>query len=52
MMLVWLVLCLSGLVSMIGFGEIANAAHVGGLVMGCLTGLLGGLYSRRKMSPI
>lgn len=50
MMLVWLVLCLSGLVSMIGFGEIANAAHVGGLVIGCLTGLLGGLYSRRKSS--
>ena len=50
MMLVWLVLCLSGLVSMIGFGQIANAAHVGGLVIGCLTGLLGGLYSRRKSS--
>ncbi|MGH2419111.1 rhomboid family intramembrane serine protease [Pseudomonas sp. C 49-2] len=50
MMLVWLLLCLSGLVSMIGFGEIANAAHVGGLVIGCLTGLLGGLYSRRKVS--
>ncbi|MEN4947489.1 rhomboid family intramembrane serine protease [Pseudomonas proteolytica] len=48
MMLVWLVLCLSGLVSMIGFGEIANAAHVGGLVVGCITGLLGGLYSRHK----
>ena len=50
MMLVWLVLCMSGLVSMIGFGEIANAAHVGGLVIGCLTGLLGGLYNRRKSS--
>ncbi|MGC5699057.1 rhomboid family intramembrane serine protease [Pseudomonas sp. NFXW11] len=48
MMLVWLLLCLSGLVSMIGFGAIANAAHVGGLLIGCLTGLLGGLYSRRK----
>ncbi|AAY92553.2 rhomboid family intramembrane serine protease [Pseudomonas protegens] len=48
MMLVWLLLCLSGLVSMIGFGEIANAAHVGGLLIGCLTGLLGGLYSRRR----
>ena len=50
MMLVWLLLCLSGLVSMIGFGEIANAAHVGGLVIGCLTGLLGGLYNRHKTS--
>ncbi|POA75894.1 rhomboid family intramembrane serine protease [Pseudomonas sp. DP16D-R1] len=50
MMLVWLLLCLSGLVSMIGFGEIANAAHVGGLLVGCLTGLLGGLYNRRKLA--
>ncbi|WP_256591137.1 MULTISPECIES: rhomboid family intramembrane serine protease, partial [unclassified Pseudomonas] len=50
MMLVWLLLCLSGLVSMIGFGEIANAAHVSGLLVGCLTGLLGGLYNRRKLA--
>ncbi|MNF72530.1 rhomboid family intramembrane serine protease [Pseudomonas sp. Irchel s3b6] len=50
MMLVWLALCMSGLISMIGFGEIANAAHVGGLLVGCLTGLLGGLYSRRKLA--
>ncbi|MFJ2690893.1 rhomboid family intramembrane serine protease [Pseudomonas sp. NPDC087336] len=50
MMLIWLLLCLSGLVSMIGFGEIANAAHVGGLLVGCLTGLLGGLYNRRKLA--
>ncbi|WP_300727142.1 rhomboid family intramembrane serine protease [Pseudomonas sp.] len=48
MMLVWLALCMSGLVSMIGFGQIANAAHVGGLLIGCLTGLLGGLWARRK----
>jgi GlpG protein len=34
---------------MIGFGEIANGAHVGGLLVGCLTGLLGGLFARRKM---
>lgn len=50
MMLVWLALCMSGLMSMIGFGEIANAAHVGGLLVGCLSGLLGGLYSRRKIA--
>jgi GlpG protein len=50
MMLVWLLLCMSGLISMIGFGEIANAAHVGGLLVGCLTGLLGGLFSRRKLA--
>ena len=50
MMLVWLALCMSGLVSMIGFGQIANAAHVGGLLIGCLTGLLGGLWARRKLA--
>ena len=50
MMLVWLVLCMSGLVSMIGFGQIANAAHVSGLLIGCFTGLLGGLYNRRKLA--
>ena len=50
MMLIWLALCMSGLVSMIGFGQIANAAHVGGLVIGCLTGLLGGLWARRKIA--
>ncbi|MBC3957983.1 rhomboid family intramembrane serine protease [Pseudomonas triticifolii] len=48
MMLVWLALCLSGLVSMLGFGEIANGAHVGGLIIGCVTGLLGGALARRK----
>jgi len=41
---------MSGLISLIGFGEIANAAHVGGLLVGCLTGLLGGLYNRRKLA--
>ncbi|MCU0072406.1 rhomboid family intramembrane serine protease [Pseudomonas koreensis] len=50
MMLVWLLVCMSGLISMIGFGEIANAAHVGGLLIGCFTGLLGGLYNRRKLA--
>ena len=32
------------------FGQIANAAHVGGLLIGCLTGLLGGLWARRKQA--
>ncbi len=50
MMLVWLLLCLSGLVSMIGFGAIANAAHVGGLLIGCLTGLVGGAFNRRRQA--
>lgn len=50
MMLIWLVLCLSGLVSLLGFGQIANAAHVGGLLVGCASGLLGGALARRKLS--
>lgn len=49
MMLVWLLLCLSGLVSLLGFGEIANGAHVGGLLVGCCSGLLGGWLARRKL---
>lgn len=50
MMLVWLVVCMSGLVSLLGFGQIANAAHLGGLLIGCLSGLLGGALARRKLS--
>jgi len=48
MMLAWLVLCMSGLISLLGFGEIANGAHVGGLIIGCATGLVGGALARRK----
>ncbi|MEA9978832.1 MULTISPECIES: rhomboid family intramembrane serine protease [unclassified Pseudomonas] len=48
MMLIWLLLCISGLVSMLGFGAIANGAHVGGLIIGCVTGLLGGVFARRN----
>lgn len=50
MMMIWLLLCLSGLVSLLGFGQIANAAHVGGLLVGCLSGLLGGALARRKLT--
>ena len=47
MMLVWLLLCASGLMTALGLGAIANAAHVGGLLAGCLAGLLGGALARR-----
>ncbi len=47
MMLIWLVACMTPLVSM--FGQIANGAHVGGLLVGCVTGLLGGAFARRKL---
>ncbi|MFB4393124.1 MULTISPECIES: rhomboid family intramembrane serine protease [unclassified Pseudomonas] len=48
--LVWLVAGVSGVISQLGFGQIANAAHVGGLLIGCLAGLLGGALARRKLS--
>ncbi|YCH20182.1 rhomboid family intramembrane serine protease [Pseudomonas sp. D1-3] len=46
-MLVWLLICMTGVFELLQFGAIANAAHVGGLVAGCLTGLLGGLLARQ-----
>ena len=48
MMLIWLVICMSGITEVAGIGAIANGAHVGGLLMGCLTGLLGGALARRR----
>lgn len=40
----WLLLCLVGFVEVLGFGAIANAAHIGGLVCGAALGaLFGGL---------
>ncbi|MGE7993175.1 rhomboid family intramembrane serine protease [Pseudomonas sp. NPDC089554] len=50
MMLIWLVVCLTGVIGQLGFGQIANAAHVGGLLIGCLAGLLGGARAKRKLS--
>ncbi|QRY78677.1 rhomboid family intramembrane serine protease [Pseudomonas sp. PDNC002] len=47
MMLIWLLVCLSGVIDLLGFGSIANGAHVGGLVAGCLSGLIVGLLARR-----
>jgi GlpG protein len=46
MMLGWLVLCLLGVVEALAFGAIANAAHLGGLLMGMLLGAAFGLLSR------
>lgn len=51
LMLVWLVICLTGVIEVVSFGAlaIANAAHVGGLVAGCITGVAGGLLARRRL---
>lgn len=50
LMLVWLLLCLSGLVTLLGFGAIANAAHVSGLLLGCAAGLVAGGAQRFGLS--
>ena len=42
MMLAWLLIF-----ELLQFAAIANAAHVGGLLVGCLTGLVGGALARR-----
>ncbi|MGE8496024.1 MAG: rhomboid family intramembrane serine protease [Pseudomonas sp.] len=47
MMLAWLLICMTGIFELLQFGAIANAAHVGGLLAGCVTGLLGGALARR-----
>lgn len=42
----WLVACIFGIVEALGFGAIANAAHVGGLLSGAALGAAFGLLSR------
>jgi len=49
----WLVLCMVGLVQVLGFGAIANAAHLGGLICGAVLGVAFGLsahYSTKRSS--
>ena len=45
-MIVWLLLCMSGLIEILGFGAIANGAHLGGLFVGCWLGLLFGVFGK------
>ncbi|MEZ5501358.1 MAG: rhomboid family intramembrane serine protease [Halioglobus sp.] len=45
LMLGWLVACLAGMVEVLGFGAIANAAHVAGLVCGAALGAVFGAVS-------
>lgn len=42
----WLVACMAGVVEALGFGAIANAAHLGGLLSGAVLGALFGALSR------
>lgn len=39
-MLGWLVFCMVGPTALLGAGSVANAAHLGGLLIGCALGLL------------
>ena len=46
LMVGWLVVCMVGLVEVLGFGAIANAAHLGGLLCGVVLGTAFGAFSR------
>ncbi|MEH6582942.1 MAG: rhomboid family intramembrane serine protease [Halioglobus sp.] len=46
MMVGWLFLCIFGVVEVMGFGAIANAAHLGGLLAGSVLGAAFGALSR------
>lgn len=46
----WLVLCVLGVVGVLGFGAVANAAHVAGLIAGICLGVAFGLLSRTYLS--
>lgn len=46
LMVGWLVACMLGVVEVLGFGAIANAAHVGGLLSGAVLGAVFGGLSR------
>ena len=46
----WLVVCMVGVVEVLGFGAVANAAHLGGLLCGALLGAVFGWWSRADSS--
>lgn len=48
MMLIWLLVCMTGIFELVQLATIANAAHVAGLLAGCCTGLLGGALARSR----
>ena len=51
LMVGWLVVCMAGLVEVLGFGAVANAAHLGGLLCGVALGAVFGLLSRMSGNP-
>ena len=46
----WLVVCMVGVVEVLGFGAVANAAHLGGLLCGALLGGVFGWWSHTAYS--
>lgn len=52
LMVGWLVLCMVGIVEVLGFGAIANAAHLGGLLCGLVMGVAFGALSRTSSDKI
>lgn len=46
-MLIWLGLCVVGFASLLGAGDIANTAHISGLILGLVLGAAAGWFSRR-----
>ena len=46
-MMIWLVVCAVGLIEALGFGAIANAAHLSGLMLGLFSAVLLALVSPR-----
>lgn len=50
LMVGWLLVCMSGLIEILGLGAIANGAHLGGLLVGCCMGLLFGLFGKKSVA--
>lgn len=48
LMLGWMVLCMIGFAELLGVGAVANAAHLGGLLMGLLLGAAGAWLTGRR----
>jgi GlpG protein len=48
MMVAWLLICIVGFTELLGLGSIANAAHVGGLILGLLLGVGAAMLAGRR----